>query len=63
MTKHSAADAKGHVGNVHNDALALYRDIYALTLPTIDTETMKNEAQGILDEVMKFFIISNSWYY
>lgn len=53
-TKHLAADAKGHVGNVHTDALALYRDIYALNIPTVDTDAMKNDAHDIATEVLFF---------
>ncbi|XP_075230002.1 laminin subunit gamma-1 isoform X2 [Lycorma delicatula] len=50
MTKHLAADAKGHVGNVHTDALALFTDVHALTIPNIDTASMKNDAQNIAAE-------------
>lgn len=54
MTKNLAADVKGHVGNVHTDALALYTDVYALTVPSVDTDSLKNGAQNIANEV-KFF--------
>ncbi|XP_039287282.1 laminin subunit gamma-1 [Nilaparvata lugens] len=40
-----SAEVKGHVTNVHTEALDLYRDIYALTIPTVDTATMRQDAQ------------------
>ncbi|RZF38368.1 hypothetical protein LSTR_LSTR009263 [Laodelphax striatellus] len=46
-----SAEVKGHVSNVHTEALDLYRDIYALTIPTVDTAAMRQDAQLLAEEM------------